>query len=551
MTNAVRVKESFDNLKMTKMEKLISYFAPKKARSRAVGRWMMTHGGDLLAPLFGNSFDGASLSKTSMRGWIPSGGDADLDSIQDLPWLRIRSRDLYRNSPVGGGALKRIKHNVVGEGLFLQSRVDRKFLSLTDEQADDWERNTEREFELWAGSLDSDITRTRTFYDTQALAYLSTAMNGDCFVMLPTKKVKGNPYRLKTMLIEADQCQNPGNSTFNTNKIAGGIEIDDFHAPTAYWFRKTHPGAFFPDSRWERVPAFGSRTGRRNVLHLIEQERVNQRRGIPILAPVINDLKQITRMQEAEIMAAVISSFFTVFIEHDNAGGQLGPGIDPSQSVLDNTTADDKIYELGTGSMVDLSPGEKINIAESKRPNVNFDPFFMAIVKSIGANVGIPVDVLMLSFTKSYSASRGALLEAFKFFRICRVWLNRNFNQPIYKAWLEEAILIGRVDAPGFFDDPAILAAWAGSKWTGTGMGQIDPLKESKAAELRLKMKLSTREDEHITAGLGNQWEKTIERRAREETKLKELGLQDEPENPEIPVGEMVSNAIEENQETT
>jgi len=526
VTNLMELKKSLANFKMSPIEKVISIFSPEKAMKRAHGRFMMSHKGDLLSPIFGTSFEGASLSKTSLRGWFPSGGDADLDSIPDLGWLRVRSRDLYRNSPVGGGALKRMKTNVVGEGLFLQSRINRNFLSMTDEQAEDWERNTEREFELWAGSRDSDVTRMRTFYDTQALAFLSTIMNGDSFVFLPTKIVKSSPYRIKTMLVEADQCQNPGNALFNTNKMAGGVEIDDFHAPIAYWFRKKHPGTFFPNAGWERIPAFGSRTGRRNVIHLINQERINQRRGIPILAPVINSLKQITRLEESELLASVIASFFTVFVTHQQATGELGTGIPDSQSILANTKEDDKLYELGTGSMVDMAPGEEVEIAESKRPNKNYDPFFMSIMKSVGANLEIPMEVLLLHFTSSYSASRAALLEAFKFFRASRVWLNRSFNQPIYESWLTEAVLLGRVEAPGFFDDPAFKAAWAGSKWTGSGMGQIDPFKESRGAELRLKNNLSTHEDEHTLAGLGHQWEKTVERKAREEKKIRDLGLQ-------------------------
>ena len=60
------------------------------------------------------------------------------------------------------------------------------------------------------------------------------------------------------------------------------------------------------------------------------------------------------------------------------------------------------------------------------------------------------------------------------------------FNQPIYEQWLSEAVAIGRIDAPGFFDDPAIRQAWCGCLWMGASMGHVDPLKEVNAAATRI-----------------------------------------------------------------
>jgi capsid protein len=62
------------------------------------------------------------------------------------------------------------------------------------------------------------------------------------------------------------------------------------------------------------VPAFGAKTGRRNILHLLYQERIGQRRGLPYLAPVLEALKQLGRYTDAELMAAVVAGMFTVFL---------------------------------------------------------------------------------------------------------------------------------------------------------------------------------------------------------------------------------------------
>ncbi len=72
--------------------------------------------------------------------------------------------------------------------------------------------------------------------------------------------------------------------------------------------------------------AYGKRTGRRNVLHLMCRERIDQRRGVPFLAPVIESLKQLGRYTDAELVAAVVSGMFTVFIEKkdDSEGEPVG-----------------------------------------------------------------------------------------------------------------------------------------------------------------------------------------------------------------------------------
>ena len=98
-----------------------------------------------------------------------------------------------------------------------------------------------------------------------------------------------------------------------------------------------------------------------------------------------------------------------------------------------------------------LNPGEKIEIADAKRPSSNFDAFVTSLAKYVGAALEIPMEVLMKSFMSSYSASRAALLEAWKAFRMKRAWIAADFCQPVYELFLSEAIAKGRLHAPGFF----------------------------------------------------------------------------------------------------
>jgi lambda family phage portal protein len=253
---------------------------------------------------------------------------------------------------------------------------------------------------------------------------------------------------------------------------------------------------------WKRIPAYGAKTGRRNVLHLLTMERPNQRRDVPLLSPVIETLKQLGRYTDAELTAAVISGMFSVFIKTEDPQNPLGESAIPYSDQID--TQDENSYEMGAGAIMALEPNQSIEIANPGRPNTAFDGFITSLARQIGVALELPYELLIKHFTASYSASRAALLEAWKMFRMKRVWLASNFCQPIYEEWLTEAILKGRIEAKGFFDDPAIKQAWCGVEWVGPSQGQIDPIKEANAAKIRVEQGFSTREREAMELTGGN-----------------------------------------------
>ena len=102
------------------------------------------------------------------------------------------------------------------------------------------------------------------------------------------------------------------------------METDEDGEVIAYHFSKHHPLSYANEPmEWVRVPAYGEKTGRRNVIHIMNRERIDQRRGVPFLAPVIEALKQLGRYTDAELVAAVVNGLFTVFIEKEGPGDGL------------------------------------------------------------------------------------------------------------------------------------------------------------------------------------------------------------------------------------
>jgi len=450
--------------------------------------------------------------------------------------LRMRSRSLYMGAPLATSAIKSFESNVVGAGLQLRPKIDFEFLGLSRDEAKQWEAHTRREFALWANKQrNCDATRINDFYEMQCLCLVSWLLNGDGWALIASEPpTKFAPYGLRIHLIEGDRVQNPnttafsgltGQVWFNTKtgfRVYNGVEIDDNGAVVAYHVCNFYPNSFIPTMslrRWTRVPAYGEETGLPNVLQVMHSERPEQYRGVPLLAPVIESLKQLTRYIDAELIAAVINGFFTAFIQSDLPTNDLVLG--ESQDEVQKVDHTEYGYEMGPGNINRLMPGEKVEIADPKRPSKNFDQFVTALARYIGAAIEVPYEVLLKSFESSYSASRAALLEAWKAFRMRRSWLAKDFCQPVYEIWLSEAVARGRIIAPGFFDDPIIRAAWSKAEWNGPSQGQIDPLKEVLAAQKRVDNGFSTREKETIEL-TGGDWDANIEQITRENALMKE-----------------------------
>jgi lambda family phage portal protein len=194
-------------------------------------------------------------------------------------------------------------------------------------------------------------------------------------------------------------------------------------------------------------------------------------------------------------------------------------------------------YKMGVGAIVGLGTNESIEIADPKRPNTGYDAFFESILRQIGMALEIPFELLIKHFTASYSAARAAMLEAWRAFLTRREWFARRFMQPIYEAFVEEAVAKGRINLPGYLQADAIMRqAWLGSEWVGPGRGQIDELKEAQAADFRIKAGLSTKSIE-VPNLTGKDWEDVQQQLARERDVATELGNTDtqdgiDPQNP-------------------
>lgn len=504
----------------------------------------------------GYSDAGASTTKRALKGFRAQSGTPIEDIDFNNYTLRQRGRMLYMSSPIAAAAVNINRIKVVGPGLHMKCNINREKLGLSDEAAKEWQKKTEEEWHMWASKkMNCDAVGLNNFYELQQLVLTSQLISGDVFVLLKRYDVtKLSPYSLRLHVIEADRISTPmtGNSsTFinlsstegkndeTDNKIHDGVEVDENGRVVAYHICSAYPNQITADKiEWQRVEAYGEKTGLPNILHIIETERPDQYRGVTYFAPVIEPLLQVRRYTESELVAAIVQSYFTAFITTETdptdypfaeVGAGEYEGTDASQP--DSITENLNEYEMGPGTINHLQPGENVTLGNPNIPTAGFEAFLKANHEQIGAGLNIPYDVLLKKFEASYSASKGALEEVWEYCKERRASLVNDFCQPVYEVWLAEAVARGRIKAPGFFTDPAIREAWCATRWDGPAMTQLDPLKEAEADEIQVRNGWKTNEQvtrEHY----GSDWEANMETVRREQEMLSSVG-NNNPDNME------------------
>jgi len=494
-----------------------------KASSQKTTSRVRSPGGLYGSNRFGYGNYGASLNKVALEAWKAASADADIDIVYNLPLLRVRSRDLFMGAPVAGAAILTLRNNTIGNGLTAMPQIDGEVLGMNAKKTAALNLMIKSEFEIFGESVECDWNRRSTFGELTDLAFVNMAISGDVLGLLPMKERRGSIYDTKIRLIEADRVATPiqltswggnGNGNGNTtndgaSKHFGGVELTDDGEVEAYWIAPRHPGNVgfigIEPEEYTRIPAFGEETGRPLALLIGEMERPEQRRAVPFLGKCLTELKQIQRYIESTTIQNVIKSYFTAFVQSAM----------PSHEMFENLIEPDDIDEfvhrspytvkMGPGIINWMQPGDQITFPVNSGPDPQFEPYVVALCKFIGACLGIPYEVLLKQFSSSYSASRAALLEFWRRVKYLRKLMINQFCQPIYEAWMMEAIAKSVWNASGFFDNPRIFRAWTKCAWSGTSQGSIDPLKEIQASERKVKLGVSTLESECIEVN-GSDW---------------------------------------------
>lgn len=487
-------------------------------------------------------YNGGKADRRQTRGWFGRAKSANRDFLPTAKTLIGRSRDAAMNMPLATAAIERNVTFTVGTGLLAIPELDAESLGLDSEEAEKLTTRIQRDFDNYMSSKDPDAERTATGYGLQEIVLRGALESGDILGLRvwPDDQKHRKSYTA-WKLVEADRIVSPsghidGEALNGGNIVTGGVEVDSYGAPIRYHVLKKAPqfdlGGKLIDQAAEgtvAIDVWSDETVLPSVLHVMPKRRADQARGVPMLAPVLEVLRQVSDLTEAELFAAVMTAMIAFIYKSPGAGSlpEADYGNDDGEGAdvgLDDPQRPQNNLRMESGQIFEIEADGDVEMKSPGRPNPAFDPFFMGIVKQLAAALETPVEVLILHFESSYSASRAALEVFYLTVRRRRSWLISHWSQPAYEAWLFEQVARGRYDMPGFLDDEEIRLAWSSVQFRGDGKISLDPAREAKGLEIQEAHGWKTGRE--ITAEMsGGDFDANVRRRGKEHRDFVKEGL--------------------------
>ena len=456
-----------------------------------------------------------SVSAGNLKDWNPPTSDADSELSYDLVSLQNRSRDAIRNYALARGIINTKVTNVISTGIFPHPNVDFERLGISEDAAYTLNKSIKDEFSLFAESQDFDISGGNNFYQSQSIMYRSRLEAGNVLGLLTNKRRRNNPYITRLQIIEGDLLVNKNYMPDTETLTAEGGDVVGYQFLSAY---QNTQKITKKRNEWREVAKYGTRTGLQNVVHLFDQTRPGQHKGVPELTTVIYLLKQLYEYTKATIDASLLAARINIFVKTD---GTVKFG-ENQEEIARNE------YTVNGNRAINLAEGESIEFNDPTYPNANFDSFVISILKQISSSTEIPVELLVKSFAASYAASRVNMLDFSKLVFRERQTLVSDFCQPVYERFMYELALSGRVALPGYLSnpDPMIRLSYLKANWVGSHAAtSINPLQDINAARIAIDMGLTTLESETL-ARYGRSWTDQQGQRAREKAIIRAQNME-------------------------
>jgi len=404
--------------------------------------------------------------------------------LTDYWTLRARSNQLFNDNLYARGLIRRLITNEINTGLSLEATPG-ELTGMDDTTRNVWSENVESRFLIWAKNPQlCDYKEKSTFGALQRHIRQEALVGGDVLVVLRVSRLTGLP---QIEVVPGGLVQDPGPvKPRQGNKITHGVETDSRGRQVAFYVTQE-------DGTSKRVPAFGERSGRRTAwLVYGTDKRIDELRGQPLLALILQSLKEIDRYRDAATRKAVVSSILAMFIQKDEdkqgtrpvTGGAVRKD---STNITDSDGTTRKFsmaHQVPGMVMEELQQGEKPVAFGNDGVDLNFPGFEAAIIAGVAWANEIPPSVLILSFSSNYAASQGEKNEFKMYLDRSRSERAEELDEPIYQTWLLSEVLMGKVPAPGLLEarrDPSkydIVGSWIASDWSGAIKPNADLKKE-------------------------------------------------------------------------
>ncbi len=404
---------------------------------------------------------------------------------RDLPKLRSHSRDLAHNNVYAARYISLVSTNIVGpKGIGFESGIT----GGKGQPKSSWNTALEEGYAEWSKCCTVDCLLSRA--EMEQLVAETAAQDGECLIRL----VRGfaNKWRFAVEVIDADRLDHEFNTTLaNGNRIIMGVEVDPWGKPLAFHLWTQHPQDYEAGARERvRVPAS-------DILHVYRKDRARATRGVPWMTAAMVQINMLGKLWTSELAAATWES---------NRLGVIKSDVDAGGDVDAQATAAEMSSDIAT--FMGLDPGLDVVFPQIQHPNAILPQFSTALLQGASAGLGVAHHSLTGNVSDAnYSSSRVALLSERDMWRKLQPWFIASVSDPIYRAWLEMAILAGAIQIPGTDLDRLCAPTWWPRTWEW-----VDPEKDEKSSWNAISHGLSTHQEE--LGRQGKDWRDVIDRMA-------------------------------------
>jgi lambda family phage portal protein len=341
----------------------------------------------------------------------------------------------------------------------------------------------------WDWCEQADAAGLTDFYGLQALATRAMLEGGEALIRLRYRRLEdGLPVALQIQVLEAEHLPTTMNRDLpGENVIRAGIEFDRLGRRVAYHLYRSHPndGLLAPMSSQGGMDTV--RVDASEVIHLFRPLRPGQIRGEPWLTRALVKLNELDQYDDAELVRKKTAAMFAGFITR----------MAPEDNLMGESAADANGVALAgmePGTLQILEPGEDIKFSAPADVGSSYAEFMRQQFRAVAAAMGITYEMLTGDLTQvNYSSIRAGLLE---FRRRCEALQHgvivHQLCRPIWRAWMDQAVLEGAIDLPGYRKERRTYQA---AKWIPQGWSWVDPQKEFNAMKLAIRAGLMSRSE--------------------------------------------------------
>lgn len=496
----------------------------------------------------GGGLEGAERTSRETVNWqvasVPP--DRAINSVKEP--ADARAKDMVINDGYARGAIQTHMDSIVGAQYRLNAKIAWQVIpGATKEWADEAQEVIERRFHLIAESEACylDAAGMNTFTGKIRLGVAGFVMTGEILETSEWDRSANRPIQTCFQSVDPSRLRNP-DWNMDTRDLRRGVKVDRRGKPLGYYIQRNHPNAFWPGSYDMLDFAYIPRAkpwGRPQVIHIIEQLFPDQHRGVADMVAALKRMRMTKHLQDVTLQNAVINATYCAAIESEmptaemivamggdasspeslnNAIGAYLTGLQKYLAGAENIALD--------GAMIPhLYPGTSLNMKTlGTTGNLGTD-FESSLLRHTAAALGLDYAEFSRDYSKmSYATAKLSTENTRRAMRSRKKAVADRLANAIYSNVLEEFIAQGEVPLPqGFTRDdyyaPLMRDAFSRCSWIGTGTGQIDELKETQAAILRIKAGLSTYEIE--IGRLGEDWREVFEQAAIEADLRAEKGI--------------------------